>query len=973
MINLNDPEQKKEIRIFVSSTFRDMQGERDHLVKNVFPKLRKISRSRGAELTEVDLRWGVTEAQAEDGRVIEICLREIDRCRPFFIGLLGGRYGWGPESREYERHRRILVNFPWVKQDIDERLSITEMEIQYGVLRNPAMESRAFFYLRDPATISPENCEKPESAAANKLSSLRSLLTTQDDYPHHQYADLNELERLITDDFEKFIDTEYPASDTPSPLVRAQHDHAAFARSRLKLYIGGEDYFERIDEHVNGASPPLVIVGESGSGKSALLANWIAHHQRKHPDELVFYHFIGGAPDSSDHIDLMRRIMQEMRERFGLTDEVPTNPDQVAEALPLFLAQTPQTERWVLVLDALNQLEERGNARWLGWLPTFIPQNIRVVISTLPGESLEALEKRDYPQLAVQPMDIETRKRLIRSYLALYTKELSEDLADRIANGPACGSPLILRTLLDEIRIFGVHEKLQERIDYYLQPVTPGEFFDAVLRRLEEDYEHERPGMVGEVLSLVWAARRGLAERELLEITAIPPLFWAPLYHALENHLVSRSGLLDFFHDYLRQAVAGRYLPKPEVRQATHARIAEYFTQDDLGERTVDERPYHLQRAERWESLANYIGRIEILDRLSRGGRSYELLGYWNAIGDRYDMEVIYRNALGHLMDSLGGSDMDRDGWLEFAAALERVAVFLGDCGARYTGAIELYRSALEIRVREEGADSRRTSNTLGKLALLLTTCGRYTEAEPLFRRALEIDETILGAEHPSTAICLNNLAMMLCGRGDYAGAEPLYRRALEIDEIMKGDHPTTAASLNNLAALLADRKQYEEAEALYRRALQIRERLLGANHPDTAGTLNNLATLLHTQRDYAGAEQLFRRALSIFEQAVGDHPHTASALSNLGLVLHDRGDAASAEPLCRRALRICEQTMGLDNERSTGAMNTLALTLQAQGKLEEAEALLRRALAIDERVLGVEHPYTGETRANLERLLGAM
>lgn len=90
MINLNDPEQKKEVRIFVSSTFRDMQGERDHLVKNVFPKLRKISQSRGVELTEVNLRWGVTEAQAEDGKVIEICLREIDRCRPFFIGLLGG-------------------------------------------------------------------------------------------------------------------------------------------------------------------------------------------------------------------------------------------------------------------------------------------------------------------------------------------------------------------------------------------------------------------------------------------------------------------------------------------------------------------------------------------------------------------------------------------------------------------------------------------------------------------------------------------------------------------------------------------------------------------------------------------------------------------------------------------------------------------------------------------------------------------
>jgi len=973
LIDLNDQEQKREVRIFVSSTFRDMQSERDHLIKNVFPKLRKIAQTRGVELTEVDLRWGVTEAQAEDGKVIEICLREIDRCRPYFIGLLGERYGWVPEAEEYDRHHRILEDFPWVKQDIDERLSITEMEIQYGVLRNPAMESRAFFYLRDPTATSPEFCEPAGSVAAGKLTHLKSLLTTQKDFPSHQYTDPNDLERLITEDFTQFIDVEFPAGDTPSPLVRAQRDHAAFARSRLKIYLGGEDYFPQIDAHVDSNEPPLVIVGESGSGKSALLANWIAHHQRQHPDEFVLYHFIGGAPDSSDHIGLMRRIMEEMKERFALTDEVPTESEKIAEALPLFLAQTPQAERWVLVLDALNQLEEKDNARWLGWLPTFIPANIRVVVSTLPGESLEALEKRDYRQLVVQPLDVEARKRLICSYLALYTKELSEGLVDRIANGPASGNPLILRSLLDEIRIFGVHEELQQRIDYYLEPRTPNEFFAAVLRRLETDYEHEHPGMVSEVLSLIWAARRGLAERELLEITNIPPLFWTPLYHALENHLVSRSGLLDFFHDYLRQAVAVRYLDKPEVKRRTHARLAEYFAQDDLGERAVDERPYHLQRAEQWESLANYIGKIEILDKLSQGERSYELLGYWKAIGDRYDMEEVYCNALDQFVDSLSGSDMDTDGWLESAVALEEVAAFLGDRGARYEAAIELYSSALEIRERELGADSSGAANTMNSLALLLTTFGKYAQAEPLFRRALEIRERELGADHPSTAICLNNFAMMLYGHGDYAGAESLYRRALEIDEKTKGEHPTTACSLNNLGVLLAEQQEFTEAEALHRRALQIRERFLGNDHPDTAGTLNNLAALLHTQGDFAGAEQLFRRALSIYERVIGEHPHTASALSNLGLLLHDRGDFANAEPLCRRALQICEQTIGLDHERSTGAMNTLALTLQAQGKLKEAEAILRQALEIDERVLGVEHPYTGETRANLEKLLDVM
>ncbi|MBU1171583.1 MAG: DUF4062 domain-containing protein, partial [Proteobacteria bacterium] len=169
MINLNAAEKNREIRIFVSSTFRDMMTERDHLVKEVFPKLRKICQARGVELNEVDLRWGVTEEQAQQGKVIDICLREIDRCRPYFIGLLGERYGWIPEPSEYEKHKAIAEDFPWVKDDLDERRSITEMEIQYGVLRNPDMEARAFFYFRHPDTTPDEFKEEIDSTPACKL------------------------------------------------------------------------------------------------------------------------------------------------------------------------------------------------------------------------------------------------------------------------------------------------------------------------------------------------------------------------------------------------------------------------------------------------------------------------------------------------------------------------------------------------------------------------------------------------------------------------------------------------------------------------------------------------------------------------------------------------------------------------------------------------------------------------------------
>jgi hypothetical protein len=94
-----------------------MRAEREVLVKRVFPELRKLCDERGVVFTYVDRRWGVTEEQSDEGRVLPICLAEIERCRPFFIGLLGERYGWVPDgytsgkssrSRRYRRREFVV-------------------------------------------------------------------------------------------------------------------------------------------------------------------------------------------------------------------------------------------------------------------------------------------------------------------------------------------------------------------------------------------------------------------------------------------------------------------------------------------------------------------------------------------------------------------------------------------------------------------------------------------------------------------------------------------------------------------------------------------------------------------------------------------------------------------------------------------------------------------------------------------------
>jgi len=79
--------QDRSIRVFISSTFRDMQEERDVLMKFVFPQLRKLCEERGVTFTEVDLRWGITGAQSQRGEVLPICLAEIGTAAVFHRAL----------------------------------------------------------------------------------------------------------------------------------------------------------------------------------------------------------------------------------------------------------------------------------------------------------------------------------------------------------------------------------------------------------------------------------------------------------------------------------------------------------------------------------------------------------------------------------------------------------------------------------------------------------------------------------------------------------------------------------------------------------------------------------------------------------------------------------------------------------------------------------------------------------------------
>lgn len=124
--------------IFISSTFRDMDQERDVIKQNVIPQLNNYYRHRHVQFQAIDLRVGInTQNLVEDQResyVLDICMEKIEQSRPFFVALLGERYGWIPDEKRWQmvidrlsEQERPLLNG-------SQGCSVTELEILYGAI-----------------------------------------------------------------------------------------------------------------------------------------------------------------------------------------------------------------------------------------------------------------------------------------------------------------------------------------------------------------------------------------------------------------------------------------------------------------------------------------------------------------------------------------------------------------------------------------------------------------------------------------------------------------------------------------------------------------------------------------------------------------------------------------------------------------------------------------------------------------------
>jgi hypothetical protein len=427
------------------------------------------------------------------------------------------------------------------------------------------------------------------------------------------------------------------------PLYAEIWSHEEFGRERCGHFTGREQPLARIAEYLSGSELGLfAILGEPGSGKSALMARALEEAHADQPNAVTVVRFIGATPASSDGRPLLDSLCREISRAYSADEsDVPSEYNDLAVELGKRMELANADRPLVLFLDALDQLS--GVARGLSWLPGSLPEHVRVVLSTLPGDCEQALRAKQPAPLLVplEAMSPEEGAELLGKWLEQGGRTLEERQAKEVLGKFAGeGLPLYLRLAFEEARLWRSYAEPDETV---LSEGIPALIRENLFARLAQPSSHGRV-MVAHSLGYLAASRYGLSEDEIVdvlslddevkrdfrdharrspEIQRLPIVVWSRLYFDLAPYLSERSAegttLLTFYHNQLREAANAAYLADDHGPRR-HASLAGYFRgrSDPQGEHTwtggyargLSELPFHLAEAgeldELYETLTDF-------------------------------------------------------------------------------------------------------------------------------------------------------------------------------------------------------------------------------------------------------------------------------------------------------------------------------------------------------------------------------
>ena len=539
--------------VFVSGTFRDMHVERDALADRAFSALSEALLPLRTFVEWIDLRVGVeTKDLQGDHRkqmlVLQVCLEEVRRSRPFLVVLLGDRYGWVPPR---ERMDRAVIEAGYRTDTAGK--SVTGLEVEFGVWGDPEQRTRSFFYFRQlpikemdewsRAEYSDEYAAdadwlKPEKRAEAKegwprLQALKARLhsdpATADrcrTYPvgwdpvNHKVTGVNEaLVPLVIADLKKALEEEahkHPekvrAGGLPSELEQ-------FVAVRAARFVGRKCLIDRLAAAAVSPGEAKVqgvcLTGASGAGKSAVFAR--LHEKLSASKEIVLLSHAAGISPASERVDDM---LGDWIARLAAIAKVPNPLDAEMAETPTLAGQRPRRRedifadllhrvagerRVVILIDALDRFERTNRGRYLTWLPRAWPTNLRFIATTIAGDESEVLHKRsDTCVEELRALDHDEAGLLAESVYARYHREPNREAVDtlldkKVDGRPAAGNPLWLVSAVEELNLLDRVDFLRADREFTDLP-TDAQLPALVLAMAENETPADLSGLLAKTL-----------------------------------------------------------------------------------------------------------------------------------------------------------------------------------------------------------------------------------------------------------------------------------------------------------------------------------------------------------------------------------------------------------------------------------------------------------------------------------------
>ena len=807
---MEEYQNNREIRIFISSTFSDMQGEREYLIKKVFPRLQAEAKKNDVTVVPIDLRWGITEEDAKNGKVVEICLDEIQNSRPFFIGLIGHRYGTCTTKEELFKNQNLKDKYGSFLEDIDGKLSITELEMQYGVLKhkNPI---DAFFYFKT-------GDDAPEDATY--LSRLRNAIQKDGRYPIASYSSPEDLGEQIETAFLQLLNERFPKQEQ-SYLATIRRRHQALMYHLADGYIEDPSNISNLNEWIEDTKEQfIVLIGGVGVGKSALIAYWLREQHKIHPEKKVIWHCVAYASDKKDDGDAVRkRLTAEIADLYQIPEDLK---------LDAMLEMIQDEEDLLIIIDGLEKFTTNDGSKQLLWMPK-MPKNVKVMLTTTPeDESMESLSYYHYLCLTLPPLTVQIRSQIIQRYLDRFGKKLTDHQINKIATTKLFENTSALISLLNELVSFGEYNQLDQHLERYIQVNSLAELYDLILSRCEQDYGEQ---LVKDVLSFFWVSRKGLSESEIIKAAGLIQLKWSQFYCAFSTHFNRRDGLLYISNQALRQAIQQRYLSGENENQYRR-KLTKIFKEHVAGH-DCSELCYQYFLLHNDEALYR-----EILD--------FNVY-YYTASNSEQEPNSIWSRLLisdpeTYKLDAYLVIWPEQPSQTDISA-MAMIAQLVWQRFENSKLATKMLALALEAQRTLSGELAPETCNIEQEIANMLYDARKLDSAQKIYERVLEKRKQIYGEVHPKVAFTYEMMGHVLNWKKDYDAAEDLYTKAFNIlSAIYNRPHYKIAEMIHNLATVQDRKGNYDKAATLYNKAITMWHQTLGNLSSELVSGYNMLA-----------------------------------------------------------------------------------------------------------------------------------